>query len=146
MSRALLALFLFAFTAGALAEDFSPAAKKELERLAGNWRIVSITRDGKDEEAPAELRKIHIVDNKMLVGEKGDMDIGLRIAMLAPDTTPRIVDITHPETKKTLEGIYELTDERWKMCLNGEGTAERPGSFDTTGQAKFVLVILERVK
>ena len=145
MSRVFSALILIACGSLAFAEDFSPAAKKELERLAGNWRIVSITRDGKEEEAPETLRRIHIVENKMLIGEKGDMDVGLRISMLATDTKPQILDVTHPETKKTLEGIYELTDERWKMCLNAEGTAERPATFDG-GSAKFVLVLLERVK
>lgn len=145
MRHLLVGLFAVSLIANTLADDLSPAAKKELERLAGDWKIVSITRDGKAEEPPEALRQLRVDGDKMLVGEKRDQDIGLRITQISAETKPQIIDVTHPETKKTLEGIYELTDEQWKMCLNAEGTAERPGAFDG-GTAKFILVILERVK
>jgi uncharacterized protein (TIGR03067 family) len=122
-------------------DELSDAGKTELKTLAGNWEMTESIRDGKKQEIQANLSKFRIDNDKLLIG---DQDVGLRITLLDPTTKPRIINIEHPETKKKLEGIYELDKNIWRLCINIEGTAERPGSFETEGTSKFVMVILER--
>ncbi len=142
--RAFLALLCVVNASFLFAEELSPAGKKELQNLAGDWRVVSVQQDGKPQETPAELQLLRIEGEKLLIGEKRDRDIGLRITLLDPETKPRIINIAHPETKKTLEGIYEIENNRWRFCLNAEGTAERPSTYETEGKAKYITVTLER--
>lgn len=143
MNRLLLVAVLFAvlMTVTASAEELSEAGKQELNKLAGNWQIALVMQDGKKQEPQANLTKFRVEEDKLLIAGK---EVGLRITLLDPTTKPRIVNIEHPETKKKLEGIYELEKDRWRICINVEGTADRPGSFETEGKIKFVLVELER--
>jgi uncharacterized protein (TIGR03067 family) len=130
-------------TAAVCAEDANEITKRELVRFAGKWRIVSTVKNGEEQPPAAEVIRIAIVEDRILVGDK---DVGLRIAVMDAAVKPHIIDVTHPETKKKLEGVYELVDDRWRICLNSEGTAERPAGFDTQGKAHYVLAILEREK
>ena len=143
MKRIIYSAISVLLATGALlaAEELTAEGKQELKTLAGDWRIVLVMQDGKKQEQQPELTKLRVEDEKLLLAGK---DVGLRITLLDPTTKPRIVNIEHPETKKKLEGIYELEKDRWRICLNAEGTAERPGSFETEGKSKFVLVELER--
>jgi uncharacterized protein (TIGR03067 family) len=126
-----------------LAEELPPAAKQELSKLQGKWIIVSSERDGKRESQPAEPSVIVIQEDKILLG---DRDVQLRITLLGTESQPKLIDITQIETKQRIEGVYELHENEWKVCLNTdvEGAAERPSELKSEGKAKFVLVILKR--
>jgi uncharacterized protein (TIGR03067 family) len=129
----------------AIAADFPPPAQAELTKLSGKWRIVSTERDGQSEAKPAEPTLVQIEEDRVLLNGK---EVGLRITMLAVESQPKLIDISHPETKKTLEGIYELKEEEWRICLNteGEGARDRPSDFKTAGKVKFVTILLKRDK
>ena len=139
----LLGMALLAATA--TAGDFSEEAKQELAKLAGTWRVVSSERDGKLEANPPEPVIVQVKNEQLWLGER---DVGLRIAAIFPAASPRLLDISHAETKKKFEGIYELTDDQWRICLNteGEGAQERPTDFATQGKSKFITVVLKRDK
>jgi uncharacterized protein (TIGR03067 family) len=131
---------------GAWADDgMSPAAKAELAKLQGTWFIVSTERDGKLEPQPNEPGEIVIQDNKILLGER---DVQLRITLLHLDSMPKLIDITQIETKQRLEGVYELSDGEWRICLNThvDGAANRPAEMKTIGQPTYALVVLRREK
>jgi uncharacterized protein (TIGR03067 family) len=128
----------------AAAEELPANAKTELEKLQGEWVIVSAEREGKAEPQPTSPTKITIQEDKLLINS---MEVGLRITMLSVESSPKLIDISHPETKKVIEGIYELKDQEWIVCINsmGEGAAERPANFKTADNIKFVKVTLKRM-
>ncbi len=128
----------------AFAGDLSEAGKKELAKLAGVWRMVSTEREGKTDESAPPLT-IEIRGDQFLLNDK---DIGLRITALEPGVMPCLLDITHTETRRTFEAIYEIKDHLWRITANAstDGAPERPTEFSTQGNAKFVSTLLKREK
>ena len=127
------------------AAEFTPEQQQELEKLQGKWRIVSTERDGMVEQNPPEPVSVKVEGDKLLLNEN---EAGLRITLLGLDSKPRLINITQLESKKVLEGIYELTNDQWRVCLSDqtEGASERPVDFETRGKLKFLTVILTREK
>ncbi len=141
---AALSLGLGLWLAPAEAGELTEAGKKELVKLTGVWRLVSSEREGKIEENVPPLT-IEIRGDRFLLNDK---DVGLRITTLEPGVTPGLLDITHDETKRTIEAIYELKDDQWRITANAstDGAPERPTEFSTQGNAKFVSALFKRDK
>lgn len=129
---------------GNVKEQTTQAKEQELrEKLQGKWIIESTERGGQLEAPPTAPLRITVSHDKLLIN---DAESPLRISRIDASGQQLLLDITNVDTKQTLEGIFQLTDDTWTVCLNTDtaNPSERPTSFDTRGTQKFAKVILKR--
>jgi uncharacterized protein (TIGR03067 family) len=109
------------------------AAQKEMERLAGNWAMVSGSIGGFP--MPAEMVK---TGRRVAKGNETTVMIGGQLFLKAtftvdPSKTPKSIDYTltaGANQGKVLLGIYEFDGDTVRFCFGSPG-AERPDSFET---------------
>jgi uncharacterized protein (TIGR03067 family) len=123
--------------------------KKELEKLAGTWQVVSSEKDGNP--APADEVKqtrVIIAGSKYTIQQAGKTVVEGTL-YIDPTGKPRMIDVypRKPEGKVEM-GIYEWDgDEKVKMCFTHPGTViARPGLFNTTKGTGHVMVVCKREK
>ena len=139
------AVFLVGATVFLVAADppQNGAAKTDLERIQGAWKLASLEADG--EPAPAEIvatLKLVFKDDRLAFtpGEPGFTNYTYK---LDPTAKPANFDMTHTDgvnKGKTQKGIYSLAGDSLKICF---GQADqRPKEFTAkanSGQAMYVL-------
>lgn len=113
---------------------------------AGRWKIVAIESDG--EAKPGDAREV-IVDNRADGSWTMTVD-GLEVnrgeSRIDPLADPPEIDIeiTSGDGKgKVLQGIYEVTETRRRLCFRGE-QGWRPREFRTQPGDGAVLVTFEK--
>src|SRR5262249_27334469 len=93
----------------------SPEARsgKELAELQGIWKLVSLEMDGKATEFAEKPPKWVIKENKVFYG-------GDELAELTIDakTIPTCIDLGFRQPKRVYEGVYAVTGETLKICVN----------------------------
>lgn len=127
------------------------AAKKELDGLAGDWRLIS----GEDNGEPANdyalenLKSLIKGDQLTFAGIKPLTDRASRLTIkLDLTTTPKCIDLKVEEGSlkdQVLEGIYERKGDELKLCLYF-GKGNRPLEFETKPGTDRVLFVLKREK
>ena len=117
-------------------------AKKELDRLQGEWEVVRIEVGGKEIPLEKVLDKQYTVKEDQLIPSKNPNDPGT--LELRPEKKPGWLDITDL-AKKTMPGIYRLDGDRWEIC-SGETGGTRPTDFKTSAESKTYLMVLQRKK
>jgi internalin A len=119
------------------------AAKKDRERLAGAWKIVSAERDGQPDKVSQGATITYAPDGKFTV-KFADATGGAGTYKLDPSKKPNAIDYTpdfSPDKGKLHKGIYSLEGDTLKLCASDPGKA-RPKELATktdSGQALFVL-------
>ena len=131
----------------AAADPKDDAAKKELDKFAGTWKAVSIVEDGK--EVPKdEVEKVSLtVKGDDYTFRRGDAVIE-GTHKLDPGKTPKTIDAvrsTGPNKGKSILGIYELTDDTYKVCFAGPGQ-DRPTEFASKAGSGCRLIVMKREK
>src|SRR5262245_55680281 len=114
--------------------------KKELEKLQGEWTMVSMETRGK--KAPDDV----VNQDKLTI--KGDQwtvttlkgGEGKATFKIDPSKTPKTIDLTF-EIDKTApsRGIYKLEGDTLILCRTA-GHLERPKEFKTTEEAGILMV------
>jgi uncharacterized protein (TIGR03067 family) len=147
--RKLLTVVLLGF-AGALVAADTPKeelAKKELEKFGGTWKAVTVVRDGK-EAPPDEVAKTTLT----VKGEKYTFRVGDETIegthKLDPTKSPREIDAVRtegPDKGKPILGVYELTDDTFKVCFAPAGK-ERPAEFASKAGSGNRLMTFKRDK
>jgi uncharacterized protein (TIGR03067 family) len=127
------------------AED---AAKKELEKLQGTWRFVSLEQSGK--KVPDEkLQPLRVlITGDRFVFKNGERTVEETILKPDPSKKPAAIDIkatAGPRKGKVHLGIYELAGDTLKMCWSPPDK-ERPMAFTTQADSGQFLVVLHREK
>jgi uncharacterized protein (TIGR03067 family) len=126
------------------AQDAGDAAKRDKEKLQGNWKATEGISGGK--KAEVEVRMTFQGDKVWMVAGGGGGSFRGTYS-IDPRKSPATVDfIPSPElNEKTVLAIYELKGDELKIChtLLHKG-GERPKSFEAT--AKTVLLTLKRQK
>lgn len=126
----------------------SEATDVERDRAlyASRWKIVAIESDG--EAKPGDAREV-IVDNRADGSWTMTVD-GLEVnrgeSRIDPLADPPEIDveITAGDGKgKVLQGIYEVTETRRRLCFRGE-QGWRPREFRTQPGDGAVLVMFEK--
>jgi uncharacterized protein (TIGR03067 family) len=130
---------------GAAADEARDPAKKELEALQGQWKLVSATRDGKD--MPRDMvkaLKCTIKGDKFTVARDGK---AVEEGTLKLDTTkkPREIDMALGDGKLIALGIYELSEDTYKLCYAPPGK-ERPKALDAKEGTGYTLCEWRREK
>jgi uncharacterized protein (TIGR03067 family) len=130
-----------------LADD-SPAAKKDLAALQGEWSMVSGSADGQPmpEENRKQMKRV-CKGNETTTTMAGQVYLKAKIT-LDPSKKPKAIDyqMTDGFTKgKTQLGIYEVTGDTFKACFGKPG-AERPTDFTSKPGDGRTLSVWKRDK
>jgi uncharacterized protein (TIGR03067 family) len=141
----LLPLVGLAFVVGVAAQD---AAKEELKRLDGVWRIVSVVSDGKKtpEDAIKGMSVVLSGDTYTVKVDEKQVEKGTQ--KVDPTKKPKTIDINILEGEdkgKSQLGIYELDGDTLKMCFAAAGQA-RPTEFSSKEGSKHDLGVFQRLK
>jgi uncharacterized protein (TIGR03067 family) len=129
------------------ADDPKDEASKELDRLTGTWKLVSMEENGK--AAPSDVIKDgQTVMNreKWTLTLNGEKMTGTQ--KVDPTKKPKQIEGTVDSGKlkgQTGLGIYELSDDTYKLCVAGPGK-ERPKEFTTKPDDGCTLFVYKRVK
>lgn len=115
---------------------------------AGTWKIVAIESDG--EARPGDAREVIVVnqaDGAWTMTVDG-LEVNRGESRMDPLADPPEIDveITSGDGKgKVLQGIYEITETRRRLCFRGE-QGWRPREFRTQPGDGAVLVTFEKVQ
>jgi uncharacterized protein (TIGR03067 family) len=147
MKRLLVIMGVFAAGLMVAADAKDDPVKKELEKFNGVWKAVSIEHDGK--EVPKEdLEKVSLtVKGDEYTFHRGD-DVIKGTHKLDPTKTPKTIDAVRtegPDKDKPLLGIYELSDDMYKVCFAAPGK-ERPTEFSSKEGSGHRLIVMKRAK
>ena len=128
-----------------LIEQLSAAdTQKELAKLQGTWRVVSLVRDGVESTAE-ELKQwplLTIKGSNYYWGENGG-GAGGAVVRIDPTTNPKTINYQGNEGTVHL-GIYEIDGDTLKDCLTTSG--ERPKEFAAKQGSGYQLMVHKRVK
>ena len=127
------------------ADAADDAAEKELKKVQGAWRIVSVQRDEKEQKPE---NTVVTVSGDKFTTKSGEKVIREGTLKLNPSAKPKATDATYtagPDKGKTLKGIYVLEDVTWKICYSGPGE-ERPKAFPEKDGKAYLLLVLKRDK
>lgn len=141
-------LIVLAF--GALAADLpkDEAAKKDLEKMQGDWVVVSMIRDGDkvpDDEAQVVFRT---VKGDQYTIFRFDKPYGGGTLTLDATKKPRAIDALPASASgksKPLLGIYEFDGDNFKVCFAPPG-ADRPTDFSCKKDSGHTLTVWAREK
>jgi len=129
-----------------LIERISAADReRELAKLQGTWRVVSIVRDGVEATAD-ELKQMPLATFKgsdYYWGEN-EQGPGGTIVSIDPTQSPKTIEYKVKEDGAYL-AIYEIDGDTFKDCLT-RGSNERPKEFTSKRGSGNELMIFKRVK
>ncbi len=148
MKKLLLAVLALGALAGA--DTSKTDAKKELKKLQGTWKVLTMERGGRVRDADEALGMVIAGDEFRLT--KGDEVMSRGKLKIDASKTPRQADLEIAEDhedrnvgKKAL-AIYSLDGSFLKLCVNRPGKSERPRAFSSPAGSQIVLVTLKREK
>jgi uncharacterized protein (TIGR03067 family) len=132
---------------GAAQED---AAKKELQRLQGTWKILSSEQVGKKVSLKdLGIDQIVVKDDRMTLRASGKGVAEYRITV-DPAQKPMAMDWLNEKAKSSLPAIYAQEGKELRLCFPMLKTVpikrpDRPDSFETRDKP-WGLIVAERVE
>jgi uncharacterized protein (TIGR03067 family) len=125
------------------------AVIKEMAKLEGTWKIVSIEIDGR-KNSEAAMKEFH-EHSEVLKGDQwtayhGDKIAAQQTFRLIPTKSPKTIDIF--DTNKTLlwRGIYSLDGDTLTICFRQPDKGERPTEFLSRPGSGSVMLVMKRAK
>lgn len=134
-----------AVVAGLLLAADSPkddAAKKDLEKLQGAWKLVA-RAEGEDNDTGARMV---IKANKYTFTNGDQSEEGT--FKLDPGAKPAAIDLkieSGNDKSKAQVGIYKVEGDTWTVCLGLPGETERPKEF-AAKEGSSLLFVFKRDK
>jgi uncharacterized protein (TIGR03067 family) len=126
---------------------YAEAPTGELKKFTGTWQAVSVTADGK-EATKHEAEKVLLT----VKGEKYTLKTGADTIegthKLDPSKKPKTIDAVRtagPDKGQMLLGIYELSDDTFKICVAAAGK-DRPTEFASKPGSGNRLMVFKRQK
>ena len=116
--------------AGADDGDKKEAIKREMKKFEGTWVMASGEKDGKPVPADVVKKARLVIQGDRHTVKVGD-DTYVGTHTLDPSKTPKAIDIVDTEGPfkgKMIKGIYELTDEAFRICV-APPDKDRPKEF-----------------
>lgn len=142
----LLALFCLLPASSLLAEDPASATAKALAALHGTWEVDKFVNNGEEQDLAITLK----IDGKQVVAMLNENKVELKMT-IDPLCTPKVIDLTFvppdgAQAETTLEGIYEVRENRLRMCLvPPQGVRARPQKFESPADSERVLLSFTRI-
>jgi uncharacterized protein (TIGR03067 family) len=126
------------------ADDPKGAGQKELDRLLGDWKMVSGRQDGVDTTADAaKVMVCRVRGTKVTFLREGKAVEEVTIT-LDPSRQPKEIDATLAN-KKLAPGIYRLEGDSFTLCYFHPGN-RRPTDFTSKAGADHSLSVWKRDK
>jgi len=119
--------------------------KEDLKNLQGTWRVSALEVDGQTMSAAAlggaqiTVKGDRFISTGMGAAYEGAIE-------LDGSVKPKAMDLkfdTGPEKGNTNAGIYELSGDTWRICLNTRGR-KRPEKFAAPPGTGIAVEVLER--
>jgi uncharacterized protein (TIGR03067 family) len=130
---------------GDAAKEFKDA-KQELDKLQGEWTLVSTEVGGKKRPDTENARsKLTISENQWVVTYRDFRSNARSTIEIDPSKDPKTIDLTLRGEELPARGIYKLEGDSLTVCYNATVGGERPREFKST-QEMGVLVVLKRAK
>jgi uncharacterized protein (TIGR03067 family) len=124
------------------ADDAKQDTQKELERLKGTWRVVSMIQNGKVNEKGPE-HSITFDGNNVTIKEPNGESKGT--CKIDPTKDPKQIDLIPDDNPdKKLQAIYQLKADELKLCIARD--VERPTRFESKEGSRHRYVVLKREK
>ena len=125
-------------------DDKKDKNQKDLDRLQGDWQMVSGRQDGLDttEEAAKSMR-CTVLGDKVSFLRDGKVVEEVTIK-LDPSKHPKVLDATVAKLQ-VAPGIYKLDDGTFTLCYARPGTG-RPTDFRAKEGSGHSLSVWKRVK
>lgn len=124
------------------------AAKQELRRLQGSWRVEALEENGEKKGAEdLKDRTIFFGGDAFLVRQGGKL-LQMGVLKFDPSKTPKSVNaniIQGGQKGDVLLGIYERDGDSLKLCMDTRGDA-RPKEFKSEPDSGRVLMICKRLE
>jgi uncharacterized protein (TIGR03067 family) len=121
------------------------AAKKELKRFEGTWKVLKLEEGG--DPAPAdEVQKTELIfagDKITVKGPKGDEEARFTVD---PSKKPAHIDIRPSKGQKLVQGIYKFEKDQLILCFTMAKDAMRPTTFASSQKPRTTLAVLQRAK
>ncbi|MCE9565900.1 MAG: TIGR03067 domain-containing protein [Planctomycetes bacterium] len=145
MTRLLaLTVCVLALTAVAAEEK---AEKAEFAKYTGTWKGVTIIQDGKElPKAEAEAVKLVVAGEKYTF-KLGDVEVE-GTHKVDPTKKPKQIEAVRtkgPNKGEKMLGIYELTEDTYKVCFAAPGK-DRPTEFKSEAGSGLRLMTFKREK
>jgi uncharacterized protein (TIGR03067 family) len=145
MRKLLAVIVLTSASLMAPAED----AKKDLEKLQGTWKLVSLEVDGKKKTSEGQKKEpTMVVEGNKFTSTIDDEHSFKGTFTLDASKKPKVVDFTVTEGElkgKTLRGIYEVEAETLRACYAAPDK-ERPTEFASKAGSGVHLYVYKRRK
>jgi uncharacterized protein (TIGR03067 family) len=126
-----------------LSASLSVAADdKELEKFQGDWRVVSVTKDGKAITGEALKGKVWRFEGNKLPPLDNKTDAAT--ITVDPAQKPGTLDLKD-KSGDVVQGIDKFTGAD-KLTICGRGGGKRPKEFDASKGSAAILFELERAK
>jgi uncharacterized protein (TIGR03067 family) len=121
------------------------AAKKELERLQGTWKVLKLDKGGDPARADELQNWRTVITGDKFVMKTGKRDDEARLR-LDPSKKPATIDLLNDKDKQHVVGIYKLEGDKLTLCFALDGKPQRPREFIAGRGSGNVLLILQREK
>jgi uncharacterized protein (TIGR03067 family) len=121
------------------------AAKKELEKLQGTWKITSLEVGGKPLPEDAVSGTFTLKGDKYTFKTDDQEEEGT--FKIDPSKKPPAIDLligSGMDKGKTQLGVYKLEGDRLTLCFAVAGDKERPGKFATAEDSNQLLFGLKK--
>lgn len=135
----------------ALGSWFVAAEEVKLDAAwQGKWRVTAMHSG--DVELPAEFIKNISMQVEMtnMTWQVNDQAIKARVTFIGTEDKPRPIDIVGvggENDGRLYEGIYELSDDTLKLCLNTTtNVKQRPIEFAAPAGSTFVVIEFKKDK
>jgi uncharacterized protein (TIGR03067 family) len=131
-----------------LGADAAGDAKKDLEKMQGDWVLVSSERDGKTlAEDQVKTMKRSVKDDTYVVTRDGQPVVKGSFK-IDPSKKPATIDALRSEGEdkdKPMLGIYQFDGETYKVCFAPPGM-DRPTEFASKPGSGHVYSVWKREK
>ncbi len=131
-------LIFFAFILMIAADEPANDSKMELNKLQGEWTMVSMEKKGK--RFPDEAIKLAVKGDQWTFTPRNGKK-STAIVQMDPSKNPRSIDLAFEVSGKKIlsRGIYELKSDTLTLCYT-RGNTPRPDQFKTTERGEFLVV------
>jgi uncharacterized protein (TIGR03067 family) len=138
-------LALLAVVAGLAADAPKDDAKKDQDKLQGEWTLMSGERDGNafPDDLVKSLKRT-MKDDHFSITRDGET-LAKGTFKLDPSKKPKAIDIKLDNNDTPVQGIYELDGDTFKMCYAAPGEA-RPSKFAAEAGTGHTYAVWKRVK